>query len=563
MTQTMEEQADAALYPETQTVSQQPSMNPIRLISSALRSGLMGVQQDNSWEMTRITQSVDQCKQHVRNQISYTQRIDDASRKASDALALQSRQISTLTTSATNHGRTLQTLTGSMSELLTLARANSSAASEQATRLANLEVQVRSFEEGVTIRCPQQEGQGEHAEPQRGAGLTQPQTPSFFEVTAQPQTPHPPRRTRVGRLQSRSPSPSDNEWPALSRRSMRESTVQPSVPQPGSSYVERQRERTVSIEPEEEQERTAHVEPQGEEERTIHIAPTSFSIPKEVRVKKAEPFSGKKGREAETFIMRMEVYFDDYEEGTFPDNRKITATLINMSPGEGANWADPILRCMTARTPHAYTTNWNTFKEAFLLNFSDPIKKEKAIRELGSLTQTKSAQSYASQFRILSQEVSWDRTAMIDKFKEGLKPQVKMELMKVTMMITPDVVSGWTLENWIELAIRTDDMLFSSQKSNPKANTPSTSSYRPSGSTSTSKPATSRPTQDKAKTQNVKVPDEEKQRRRKEGLCIKCGKPNHNMSEFRTGWLYKGKEKVQGKASSTLKEDKYETESEN
>jgi hypothetical protein len=35
------------------------------------------------------------------------------------------------------------------------------------------------------------------------------------------------------------------------------------------------------------------------------------------------------------------------------------------------------------------TTNWNTFKEAFLLNFADPIKKEKAIRELGKLTQTR------------------------------------------------------------------------------------------------------------------------------------------------------------------------------
>jgi hypothetical protein len=82
-------------------------------------------------------------------------------------------------------------------------------------------------------------------------------------------------------------------------------------------------------------------------------------------------------------------------------------------------------------------------------------------------------------------------------------------------------------------------------------------------STPSSKLATSRPTQDKARAQNVKVPDEEKQRQRKEGLCIKCGKPNHNMSECRTGWSYKGKEKVQGKVSSTLKEDEYETESEN
>jgi hypothetical protein len=116
-------------------------------------------------------------------------------------------------------------------------------------------------------------------------------------------------------------------------------------------------------------------------ERTIPLAPTTFIIPKEVRVKKPEAFSGKKGREAENFIMRMEVYFNDYEQGTFNDNCKITTTLINMSSGESMNSSDPILRSISLRSPHAYTTNWNTFKEAFLLNFTDPIKKEKAIRE--------------------------------------------------------------------------------------------------------------------------------------------------------------------------------------
>jgi hypothetical protein len=105
--------------------------------------------------------------------------------------------------------------------------------------------------------------------------------------------------------------------------------------------------------------------------------------------------------------------------------------------------------------------------------------------------------------------------------------------------------------------------MFTSQKFNPKVNVPSPSSYQSNVSPSSSKTVTFSPSRDKAKAQNVKVPDEEKQRQRKEGLCIKCGKPNHNMSECRSGWTYKGKERVQGKASSTPKEDEYETESEN
>jgi hypothetical protein len=70
MTQTMEQQADA-LYPEAQAVSQPSSMNPLRLVSSTLRSGLLSVQRDNNREMNRIMQSIEYCEQHVRNQADY------------------------------------------------------------------------------------------------------------------------------------------------------------------------------------------------------------------------------------------------------------------------------------------------------------------------------------------------------------------------------------------------------------------------------------------------------------------------------------------------------------
>jgi hypothetical protein len=64
MAQTMEEQTEA-LFPEAQAVSQPSSINPFRVVSSALRSGLLSVQRDNSREMNRILQSIEHCKQHV------------------------------------------------------------------------------------------------------------------------------------------------------------------------------------------------------------------------------------------------------------------------------------------------------------------------------------------------------------------------------------------------------------------------------------------------------------------------------------------------------------------
>jgi hypothetical protein len=106
----MEEQADA-LFPEAQAVSQPSSINPFRVVSSALRSGLLSVQRDNNREMSRIMQSIEHCEQHVHNQGDYIQNIDVASKKVADASVLHGRQLNSMVVSITDQGRMVQSLT--------------------------------------------------------------------------------------------------------------------------------------------------------------------------------------------------------------------------------------------------------------------------------------------------------------------------------------------------------------------------------------------------------------------------------------------------------------------
>ncbi|QRW25134.1 Retrotransposable element Tf2 protein [Rhizoctonia solani] len=94
--------------------------------------------------------------------------------------------------------------------------------------------------------------------------------------------------------------------------------------------------------------------------------------------------------------MKMEMYFKEYP-GTFTDKRKIRATLTNMGEGEPVKWASPLMQKHLSDEHHEYLTSWNAFKAAFLLNFSDPSKRDRAIREINSLKQTGSAQIYAKQ----------------------------------------------------------------------------------------------------------------------------------------------------------------------
>ena len=111
--------------------------------------------------------------------------------------------------------------------------------------------------------------------------------------------------------------------------------------------------------------------------------------------------------------MKMEIYFNDYPKA-FDHARKITATLTNMAEGEASKWAKPLLRKALDQEDHSALRSWVEFKKYFLVAFGDPIKKDRAIREMGKLTQTGSAQHYASQFRLLMEELNWDEQALIN-----------------------------------------------------------------------------------------------------------------------------------------------------
>jgi hypothetical protein len=135
-------------------------------------------------------QSIEHCEQHVSNQADYIQRIDVSSQKMSDASVLHGCQLNSMVVSITDHGRMIQSLTSSVSNLLTLARTTNTAIEEQATQLTNLHTRVRSFEEQVFSTWEQEEPQAEGDQPSPKAEGAQPQTPSFLRGRGQPQTPY-------------------------------------------------------------------------------------------------------------------------------------------------------------------------------------------------------------------------------------------------------------------------------------------------------------------------------------------------------------------------------------
>ncbi len=132
------------------------------------------------------------------------------------------------------------------------------------------------------------------------------------------------------------------------------------------------------------------------------------------------------------------------------------------------------------------------------------------------------------------EDLDWDERALIDQFKSRLKDTVRKELMRMTIF---QDASRLSLEEWIEFATKTDDILFAT-RSIKDNNTP----FRGKTGIEQGKVGNKR--------KDTRVPKETIDRRRKEGKCFKCGRKNHMAKECKTGYRLEDAEpKEKGKVS--------------
>ncbi|KAF8751544.1 hypothetical protein RHS01_08513 [Rhizoctonia solani] len=145
------------------------------------------------------------------------------------------------------------------------------------------------------------------------------------------------------------------------------------------------------------------------------------------------------------------------------------------------------------------------FKTEFLAAFGDPDATRAAERKITSLTQTGTCAEYITKFRTLQMELDWNDAALRGQF------------------------AGTTLGG-------------SPTNCHEGEATPTGQQATKTG------PLSSDPNY---------VLEEERNRRRAEGLCVKCGKPGHKFAECRTGWKAtpkedKGRPRKPPKSAKTL-----------
>ncbi|QRW24430.1 Retrotransposable element Tf2 protein [Rhizoctonia solani] len=231
-----------------------------------------------------------------------------------------------------------------------------------------------------------------------------------------------------------------------------------------------------------------------------------------VKVDHPDAYTGKIGNKARQWLTQMLAWVR-LNQRMFPTDQEVLLfLLINMKDVAGA-WAHPHLNQLGSHRALIQTVD--EFRTEFLAAFGNPNATQAAKRQITQLTQTGTCAEYITKFRTIAMDLDWNNAALCGQFARGLH---------------------WELQN---AALVIDNALCEERASHPPKGNKSGTSSTPNRGASTSQQAM-RP--GRLSSDPNFVSKEEQNRRRAEGLCIKCGKTGHKFAECRTGWKATPKE---------------------
>lgn len=176
-----------------------------------------------------------------------------------------------------------------------------------------------------------------------------------------------------------------------------------------------------------------------------------------LKLDKPGPFDGKKDA-LRGFLTQMRAYMRHNDHLFNGDHEKVLFAA-NRLEGNALAWFEPTLRDYLENpvaeqdtTTEDIFASYATFEESLKGAFGDPDEERIAERQLGSLRQKGSVSDYAVKFRQISSHLDWKDEPLMAQFYQGLKEDVKDELVKLDR---PDDLSAY-----VKMAVRIDDRLY-------------------------------------------------------------------------------------------------------
>ncbi|KAF8751494.1 hypothetical protein RHS01_08592 [Rhizoctonia solani] len=211
------------------------------------------------------------------------------------------------------------------------------------------------------------------------------------------------------------------------------------------------------------------------------------------------------------------------------DQETLSFLLMNMKDTAGA-WAHPHLDQLGSHRAIIQTVK--DFRREFLSAFGNPDATRAAERQITNLTQTGTCAEYITKFRTIAMDLDWNDAALRGQLHKASTGRSAVSLPPENG--APQHSSSCRMRPWL--------LTTPSVRSAPATRLRVISLVPPLTPPIGGRVPANRP-RDQAPLQRPQLClREERNRRRAEGLCIKCGKAGHKFAECRTGWKATTKE---------------------
>lgn len=242
---------------------------------------------------------------------------------------------------------------------------------------------------------------------------------------------------------------------------------------------------------------------------------------REPKVNKPAEFDGKLS-EYSKFISQCLLTFRMCPVSYAEDEQKVFF-VISYLTGTPRGWARPILEDES----HPLRNDFPAFKKKLDTMYADRNLKQKARDRLGHLKQTKSVATYSAEFQQIIAPLDLDDDSKQSMFYKGLHSDIKKSLI----FFPPAKTFDELLEQCISIdqrqyALRQEEK--HSEKSSKSHSKPS--SYNNSNSNKPGNHGSVPSSTSKPKQPHPPVSEDEKNRRRENNLCFRCGSPEHRIN---------------------------------
>ena len=248
-------------------------------------------------------------------------------------------------------------------------------------------------------------------------------------------------------------------------------------------------------------------------------------------------YDGTKTKEAETWILEFMNYCRLIR--ITEDDHILTAFAVAMTD-KAAMWWEYAEKSLPR------PMRWQTAKEAFLLKYGNVLKRQESANKLKKLYQgTMTIADFFTEVEDLNLYAGLDPETLPTFLKPGLNSALQ-DTLDVAHVIQP--ITNYA--NWKAKALHLGTNLEARSKKTNQSNKPKSDTKKTKNA---GKARSGEARKDKDKLQ---VPKSEKDKRMKNGECVKCGKTGHIGKECRTGWKYDAAAAPAGPAVTIIEEKK-------